>query len=658
MITPQFILDINDEIIIDNFAGGGGASTGIEIALGRHVDVAINHDPQAVSMHQANHPQTHHYCESVWEVNPRDVEPGRKIGLLWLSPDCKHFSKAKGGKPVEKKIRGLAWVALRWAALRQPRVIMLENVEEFITWGPLAEGADGNMRPCPKNKGREFNAFVNALSRQGYQVEWKELRACDYGAPTIRKRLFLIARRDGQPIVWPEQTHFDPKLEDKRHRARGEKRRQPWRTAAECIDWSLPCSSIFLTKEEGRAIGVNRPLADNTLRRIAKGIMRYVVNAAEPFIVTAAHGEGKPGGAQRWGKGHRSMAAPLPTITASGGYGLVTPFITEHANGSNQRNMAANEPLRTQCAQVKGGHFAVVAPTLVQTGYGEREGQAPRALDIGKPLGTLVGSQKHALVSAFMAKHYGGVVGHGLDGEPLHTITSSDHNSLVSAHLTKFRSGSVGSELNDPIHTITAGGNPARDSTGNVHGIVTSNLVKMRGTNTGQPDDEPLHTLSAQGQHFAEVRAFLVKYYGNEQDGISLNEPNHTVTARDRFGLVTVHGEEYAITDIGLRMLAPRELFRAQGFPESYIIDRGLNIDADGNHHWKPLTKSAQVRMCGNSVCPPLATALVRANLANMAAAPTHKERNEDDYSRNMRRNLCGSPRNIGRREAACRHES
>lgn len=686
MIRPQLILDIHEEIIIDNFAGGGGASTGIEFALGRHVDVAINHDPEAVAMHSANHPQTRHYCESVWEVNPRDVEPGRPIGLLWLSPDCKHFSKAKGGKPVEKKIRGLAWVALRWAAIRKPRVIMLENVEEFVTWGPLVESPDGNMRPCQKNKGREFNAFRNALQRQGYTVEHKELRACDYGAPTIRKRLFLIARCDGQPIVWPTPTHGDPKKDSVKNG-----KLKPWRTAAECIDWSIPCPSIFLSKEEARVLGVIRPLADNTLRRVAKGIMRYVVNAAEPFIVPLTHH-----GADR----RTGIKQPLPTITAAhrGEMALVTPFITEHANGSNQRNMPADEPLRTQCAQVKGGHFAVVAPkferikfacncghvsfvnslseqceacgniesgyvtyiapTLAQTGYGEREGQSPRAPGLDKPLGTVVAGgakhalvapmistyygdkhpgdvrgirmdeplqtqtteNRHALVSAFMAKHYSGVVGHDLHDEPLHTVTSTDHNSLVSAHLTKFRSGSVGSELSDPIHTITAGGNPARDSTGNVHGIVTSNLVKMRGDNIGQPDDEPLHTLSAQGTHFAEVRAFLVKYYGNEQDGVSLNEPNHTVTARDRFGLVTVHGEEYAITDIGLRMLAPRELFRAQGFPENYII-------GDKPEQGLKLTKSAQVRMCGNSVCPPLSSALVLANCADMVADNKHKRR-------------------------------
>jgi DNA (cytosine-5)-methyltransferase 1 len=571
MLTPQYIMDLNDEIIIDNFAGGGGASTGIELALGRHVDVAINHDPEAVSMHSINHPQTRHYCESVWDVNPREVEPGRKIGLLWLSPDCKHFSKAKGGKPVEKKIRGLAWVALRWAAIRKPRVIALENVEEFITWGPLVAGTDGTMRPCPKNKGREFNAFVNALRRQGYVVEWKELRASDYGTPTIRKRLFLIARRDDKPIVWPLPTHGNPKSD-----AVKAGRLKPWRTAAECIDWSLPCPSIFLTKEEGRAVGAIRPLAENTMRRVGKGVMRYVVNAAEPFIVPLTHH-----GADR----RTGMEQPVPTITAAhrGELALVQPFITEHANGSNQRNMPADEPLRTQCAQVKGGHFA--------------------------------------LVSAFLTKFRTGATGSAMT-EPMHTITAGPKENpagcahamgVITAHIQRDMGCSIGHAAQSPLGTITAGG-------GGKSALVTSNLVKMRGTNIGQPDDEPLHTVSAQGTHFAEVRAFLVKYYGNEQDGIPLNESIHTVTARDRFGLVTVHGEEYAITDIGLRMLAPRELFRAQGFPESYII-------GDKPEQGLKLTKSAQVRMCGNSVCPPLAAALIRANCADMIAIKEEKRR-------------------------------
>ena len=513
----QLNLDIHSELIIDNFAGGGGASTGIELALGRRVDIAINHDPEAVAMHTANHPETKHYCESVWEIDPREVTQGRPVGLVWLSPDCKHFSKAKGGKPVEKKIRGLAWVALRWAAVARPRVIMLENVEEFRTWGPLVIDAYGNARPCPKNKGREFNAFCNALRRQGYQVEHRELRACDYGTPTIRKRLFLIARRDGQPIVWPEATHGDP-----RNIATKANKLKPWRTAAECIDFTLPCPSIFER---------SRPLADATLRRIAKGIMRYVVNAAEPFIVNTANSKTTGRGPNAW-----DINEPTRTITSANGFAVVAPVLTECSNASAPRCMPADEPLRTICAQTKGGH--------------------------------------HALVSAFMAKHYGGVVGHSLQGEPLHTITSSDHNSLV-----------------------------------------TSNLVKLRNNCVGQDNREPIHTITGGAEHFAEVRSFLIKYYGNEQDGVEMDGPMHTVTARDRFGLVTVAGEEYQIADIGLRMLAPKELFRAQGFPESYITEWGI----DHNGRRIDLTKSAQVRMCGNSVCPPLAAALVRANLPEMA---------------------------------------
>jgi DNA (cytosine-5)-methyltransferase 1 len=470
------------------------------------------------------------------------------VGLLWASPDCKHFSKAKGGKPVSKKIRSLAWIVIKWIRALQPtnthpRVIHLENVEEFQTWGPL--GPD--QRPCPRRKGRTFKRWVGTLRGLGYAVEWRELRACDYGAPTIRKRLFLVARRDGQPIVWPEPTHAAPDSLPVR-----QKKLQPWRTAAECIDWSIPAPSIFERQ---------RPLAEATCRRIAKGIMRYVVDAAEPVIVPMTHAGG-------------------------------------------DRVHSINEPVRT-VTTARRGELALAVPTLIQTGYGERQGQAPRVPGLDKPMGTLVGSQKHALVAAFMAKHYGGVVGHGLHGEPLHTVTSQDHNSIVAAHLTKFRTGSVGSAADEPVHTVTAGGEPARMSTGNVMGVVTSHLAKLRGDNVGSAATEPVHTISAQGQHHAEVRAFLVKYYGTDQDP-RLAEPMHTVPTRDRFGLVMVHGEPYAIVDIGMRMLTPRELYRAQGFPESYQIERG----ADG----RELTKTAQVRMCGNSVCPPLARALVAAN--------------------------------------------
>lgn len=534
-------------LVIDNFAGGGGASTGIEMALGRPVDIAINHDPEAIAMHEINHPHTKHYCESVWEVDPREITGGRPVDLCWFSPDCKHFSKAKGGKPVKKEIRGLAWVAIRYAATVRPRVIMLENVEEFVTWGPLAEG-----RPCPKNKGRTFNSFVNALRRHGYQVEWRELRANQFGAATIRKRLFLIARCDGLPIVWPEPTHLpagSPEVKAKRAK--------PQRLAADIIDWSLPCPSIFTRK---------KPLAEATLRRIARGIQRYVIDAAEPFLVKVNHGydyfRGQP------------LDEPLQTITSKLGTGLVVPtlapFITEHANASTQRNMPVEAPLRTICAQVKGGHFAVVAPTLVQLGYGERPGQAPRAPGLDKPLGTVVaGGGKHGLVAAFLAKHYGGnYTGPGapLDA-PAPTVTTVDHNALVTSHLVKLRNNCIGQDVREPIHTLTTGG------------------------------------------HMGEVRAFLLKYYDTAV-GQALDEPLHTITTKHRLGLVMVKGEPYQIVDIGMRMLEPHELYAAQGFPANYIHDRTIG--------GKRLSKASQVRMCGNSVCPPVAAALVRANLVDV----------------------------------------
>lgn len=494
------------ELVVDSFAGGGGASLGISWALGRGPDIAINHDAEAVALHAANHPDSQHYTEDVWKVDPIEATQGRPVGLMWLSPDCKHFSKAKGGKPVSKRVRGLAWVAVRWARAVRPRVICLENVEEFRSWGPVLD----NGRPCPDRKGKTFRNFCAQLRRLGYEVEFRELRACDYGAPTIRKRLFLVARCDGAPIVWPTPSH-------------GKGRPRPWRTAAECIDWSLPCPSIF-----ERA----KPLAANTLRRIARGLRRFVLESPRPFLIEIQNAT--------WGGKPLDLDAPMRTLTA----------------------------------HPKGGGHALVAPTLVQTGYGEREGQAPRAPGLDKPLGTVVaGGGKHALVAAFLAKHYGGNETPGATLlDPLPTVTTVDHNAVVASH-----------------------------------------LVKLRGTSKeGQSVEEPLHTISAGGLHHAEVRAFLVAYYGNEKDGGDLFDPMRTVTARDRYGLVTMAGVEYAIADIGMRMLAPRELYRAQGFPDSYRID----IPFRG----KPLTKTAQVRMCGNSVCPDLAAALVRANLPAVEA--------------------------------------
>ncbi len=515
-------LDLFNEIIVDNFAGGGGASTGIYLGLGRSPEIAINHDIEAIRMHEVNHPESKHYCESVWEVEPREICEGRPVGLVWLSPDCKHFSKAKGSKPVEKKIRALAWVALKWVGQVRPRVIMLENVEEFITWGPLKRDADGNAYPDPKQKGRTFNSFVNALRYQGYKVEWKELRACDYGAPTIRKRFFLIARCDGQSIVWPKPTHGNPNADLVKSG-----KLKPWRTAAEIIDWSIPCPSIF---------GRKKPLAENTLKRIAKGIQRFVLDTDSPFIVND-----------------------------------VTPFITEHANGSNQRNMPADEPLRTICAQVKGGHFALVAPVIARQ-FGSSVGHS-----IEEPLGTITagGMGKSQLVSAFIAKHFTGVTGTELTN-PLPTVTATDHNAIVTSH-----------------------------------------MIKMRGTNIGSPVTEPIHTITAGGNHIGEVRAFLLKYYGADI-GLDINVPLHTVTTKDRFGLVTVSGEEYQIVDIGMRMLSPRELYDASGFPADYIIEH----DSAG----KPMTKVSQVARCGNAVVPSLAAALVRANVPELRVS-TAKER-------------------------------
>lgn len=506
---PQFILPLAHELVVDLFAGGGGASTGIEAAIGRHVDIAVNHDPEAIRLHTANHPQTRHFISDVFEVDPIAVTNGQPVGALWASPDCKHFSKAKGGTPVSKKIRGLAWVVVKWAKAVKPRVIFLENVEEFQTWGPLGE----DDRPCPERKGETFKQWVGELQALSYNVDWRELRACDYGAPTIRKRLFLVARRDGLPVVWPEPTHAKPDAKGKTPKGL-----KPWRTAAECIDWSIPCASIFERK---------KPLADATCRRIAKGIVRYVLQAKEPFIAGLAH-----------------------------------------AGSDTSRNRSCAEPLTT--IHAGGGNHALVAPTLIQTGYGERPGQAPRVPGLDKPLGTVVNGQKHALVSAFLAKHYTGVVGSDLT-DPMGTVTTVDHHSLVTAHM------------------------------------VTIDNQSSQGGHS--PVTEPLKTTLTENRH-ALVKSFLVKYYGTDGDP-QLQEPLHTITTKDRFGLVTIHGEAYAIVDIGLRMLSPKELYRAQGFPEGYRFERGANGEF--------MSKTAQVRMCGNSVSPPPAEALVRANYTEIA---------------------------------------
>lgn len=503
------------EIVVDNFAGGGGASTGIEIAIGRSVDIAINHDPAAIAMHRANHPTTEHYTEDVWKINPSKVCAGRPVALAWFSPDCKHHSKAKGGKPVDKHIRGLAWVAVKWAKAVHPRVIMLENVEEFMDWGRL----DADNRPDPRFKGETFRRFVRKLERQGYAVEWRMLRACDYGAPTIRKRFFLIARCDGQPICWPEPTHADP---DGIEVAAGMKK--PWVPVADVLNLSLPCPSIFASSEEiweQYGIRAVRPLSEKTLKRIARGVMKFVVENPKPFIVRYKF-DNEPEAAE----------APLSTITTV------------------------------------NSHYLAM-PSLIQ--YHSEKAENVRGQDVVNPLLTVDASNRYGLVSTFISKYYGGGNTNPASrmDEPLPTVTAIDHNAVCAVAVTQFNNNSVGQEVTKPLNTMTACTN-----------------------------------------HFAEVCAFLVKYYSGEGCGSSCCDPAPTITTRDRLGLVTVHGQDYRIVDIGLRMLTPRELFDAQGFPPDYIID----VDADG----KAYPKSEQVARCGNAVCPPIPTALVRANLPEL----------------------------------------
>lgn len=568
------------EIIVDSFAGGGGASQGILWALGRSPDIAINHDLEAIALHKANHPESLHLAEDVWKVNPVAACAGRPVGLMWLSPDCKHFSKAKGGKPVSKKIRGLAWIAVRWAKAVKPRVIVLENVEEFQTWGPVLR--DSGM-PCKERRGQTFRAFVRKLERLGYDVEWRELRACDYGAPTIRKRLFLVARCDGEPIAWPVPTH-------------GKGRALPWRTAAECIDWTIPCHSIFLTKQEARSVGVKRPLAPATMRRIARGIKKFVLDNPHPFVVTV----GKVG---NWGEErapyvvpmqHKnsptSVEDPLQTITTQGNkFNVVSPYLVRTAHGDQDASgkkrgkgeHSLGEPLPSVLAT---GDFALVAPFL-KPRYGENPtdrgglGQAPRVRSIEEPMPVIVPTGNGGdLVAAFLAKHYGDTgqrPGSGMD-EPVSTITACDHNALIAAHIK-------------------------RDF----------------GTSTGAPVDTPLPTITTEGGGKASlVASFLLSYFEHQQTG-DLFEPVPTVLSKDRFALVTVNSVEYVIVDIGMRMLVPRELYRAQGFPDSYVIH--IKVEKERKRKGKayivlvPLSKTAQVRMVGNSVSPPQARAIIAA---------------------------------------------
>lgn len=556
------------ELIVDSFAGGGGASTGIELATGLPVDIAINHDPDAILMHKTNHPRTEHIQASVWDVDPVEVCAGRPVGLLWASPDCKHFSKAKGGKPVDKNIRGLAWIVLRWAGTVRPRVIILENVEEFQTWGPVRRG-----RPVKSKAGQTFTKWLEQLRDLGYDVEWRELVAADYGAPTTRKRFFLIARCDGRPIAWPEPTHAPADSPEAKAGLR-----KPWRSAAEIIDWSLPCPSIFDTRKEVRdkyGLTAQRPLSPNTMRRVIRGVDKFVIRSSAPYVVHAAERPGERGGCRPYiiqyhTERHehvrgQDVTEPLMTIDAANRYGLAAASLTAYY-GAERHGQNAKAPLRTVTAR---DHAGLTLASLVKYYGSDQHGQ-----NIGDPLHTVTAKDREAVLAANMAKFYGGnYSGEGSKmSDPLHTVTAVDHNALTATHMVKMKGTNLGGPMSEPVQTITAGGGH--------FGVVTTVVARA----------EP----GAELGHWPKIRGLL-----NIHCGYAL--------ADDEVLLLELGGAWYFIADIGLRMLIPRELYRANGFPDDYIIDR----DYTGREY----PKFKQTARCGNAVPPPFAEALVRANL-------------------------------------------
>ena len=717
---------INGELIVDNFAGGGGASTGIEMATGISVDIAINHDPEAIKMHKANHPNTKHYCENVWAVDPVKACEGHPVALAWFSPDCKHFSKAKGGKPKDKNIRGLAWVACRWAGLVRPRVIMLENVEEFKTWGPL----NRRHHPIKSKNGQTYRKFIQQLNDLGYEVQTKELVAADYGAPTMRKRFFLIARCDGRPIVWPKPTHGPADSESVKSGIL-----KPYVGAYTQIDFSLPCPSIFDSREEimeKYGIRAQRPLAEKTMQRIARGLKKFVLENPEPFIIQCNHGgERKP----------QDIRNPMPTITGKHGFGVVEPVLTPYIMCNNENNVGASVEDGLPTITTGNRNFLMM-PTLIQY-HSETSGSEVRGQSVREPVMTVDASNRYGLVSAFIQKYFdGGYKGAGADIEnPLPTVTSWDHNSICTAHLIQMNNHCDGKDITKPIPTITAGdghfgevraflerydvcesnrcdkrADRSRNNTCKKRREVLEDIeqaVQWNGYNSGRPEEngsaleigisgcscmegretvsnacsqsnvgdfcrsntgwngyqpqereqegqqvgksgssnaepksytcdknrsenlqqlsrevfgecegveehgnvifsdrEGIGNISDSGIPSGEFQAHtLIKYYG-QGTGQDIKTPLDTVTAQDRFGLVTVHGVDYQIVDIGLRMLEPKELYGCQGFPDDYIIDR----DFEG----KVYKRSEQVRRCGNAVCPPIPAALVRANLPEL----------------------------------------
>ena len=639
--NPRYYQDnLFNELIIDNFAGGGGASVGIELATGRPVDIAINHDADAIAMHSVNHPYTQHFQEDVFAINPEEVTGGRPVGIAWFSPDCKHFSRAKGNTPVEHKIRGLSWVIIKWAMSSvAPRCIFMENVEEIQTWGPLIVDADGKSRPDPERAGETFKAFVGMLSDGvapdcpalaeaceflkiergsakeqrlikglGYKLEFKVLRACDYGAPTIRKRFYLVARNDRKPIVFPKATHG---------KGKGLK---PYMTAAECIDWSIPCPSIFERK---------KPLVKNTLRRVARGLDKFVIKNPKPYILEMNFDNpfqdvDRPMSTQTSANHHylitpnlvqanyenppQDVSKPMSTQTAVNKHFVVTPTLVEcsHKNGPGAHGVDA--PMNTQTGKAC---FAVETPFLTPIGYGEHKKQAPRVNSVNEPVSTVVSSCKQYLTMPYLSKYFSGE-GAKASGasDPVPTVTSKDHNSLVAANIVHYYGGADHASKSDaPIPTVT---------TLPRHYLCASNLCVLRKNMDGKSLDEPMPTLTTSAGHFAEIRTYLLPvdntqdlYHWNEVRKL-LNEYADYSIKENEILIIEIAGIPYFISDIGMRMLKAEELKLAQGFPVDYIIDIERHIG-------KKYSEAKQIARLGNAVCPPVATALIKANCADMA---------------------------------------
>lgn len=640
--------DIFSPIWGDYFAGGAGASTGIACACGEPAYFAVNHSPAALDMYRQNHPHTRLYCEDVFDVDPVEICDGHPVWLLWASPDCTHHSKARGGKPVSKHIRGLPWAIVRAALKVRPGCIMFENVEEIQSWGPCITDEEGNEFPDPERRGETFEGFIAIMTKGiepghpahiecceflgvspdsedgrrlakglGYDFEGRELVAADYGAPTIRKRYYGVFRCDGRAIVWPEATHSKT----------GENGKKKWVAAAEIIDWSLPCPSIFKGKAEimeQYGLKAVRPLAPNTLKRVISGVDKFTIKSGNPFIVQ-----------QKFENAAQSISNPLTTITAVGSHELakpvMTPFAVDVNHGGGFRGQRLEEPMDTITAKLGRGVVQPVVTAFTQTNTTNSVGSdasrpvntvtsagnqmliAPvltqyhdspefRGQGVEAPVMTIDGSNRYGLASAQLTEYFGN--GQPLDiSKPLHTVTSKDREALTLAHVTKYYGGITGVEATEPLPTVTQIDHNA---------LTLAHVAEFKGQDKGQRVDGPLRTITASAGEFAAVQVRVVRYERGTDLGYwpqireLLNQYCGYTLAEDEVLLLNIGGTWYYISDIGLRMLTPRELYKAMGFPADYCID----FDVNG----KPYSKAEKVARCGNAVCPAMSEALVRAN--------------------------------------------